>query len=108
MFPKGSSRKGKSKSKKGENAEGEPRIYESDEHSITLGDIDPDALKIMARLRRAGHKAYVVGGGVRDILLGKRPKDFDLVTDATPYEIKGLFRNSRVNHASGAACVDLR
>ena len=59
-------------------------------------DIDPDALKILYRLIRSGHKAYLVGGGVRDLLLGKKPKDFDIATDATPRRVKALFSNSRI------------
>jgi len=58
--------------------------------------IDPDALKIVRRLSRYRHEAYLVGGCVRDLLLGRQPKDFDLATSATPNEIKGLFRNSRI------------
>ena len=73
-----------------------PAIYPRDEHSISRDAIDPDALKIMYRLIRHGHKAYLVGGGVRDLLLNKRPKDYDIATDATPRKVKELFRNSRV------------
>src|SRR5215467_6518730 len=58
--------------------------------------IDPDAEKILRRLRRSGHTAYLVGGCVRDLLLGRTPKDFDIATSATPQEIKDLFRNSRI------------
>ncbi|TVQ37971.1 MAG: polynucleotide adenylyltransferase PcnB [Spirochaetaceae bacterium] len=71
-------------------------IYTLDEHRISAGDVDPDALKIIRRLRSAGHSAYVVGGAIRDLLLGKRPKDFDVATDASPSKIRKLFRNSRV------------
>jgi poly(A) polymerase len=73
-----------------------PRVYESSEHSIRKSDIDEDARKVVYRLQRAGFKAYVVGGGVRDILLAKVPKDFDISTDATPKQIKALFRNCRI------------
>jgi len=58
--------------------------------------IDADADRVVRRLARAGHKAYLVGGCVRDLLLGRKPKDFDLATSATPNEIKALFRNSRI------------
>jgi poly(A) polymerase len=54
------------------------------------------ALKVLYRLHRAGYAAYLVGGGVRDLLLGRRPKDFDVVTNARPREIRRLFRNSRI------------
>jgi poly(A) polymerase len=74
----------------------EPIIYDPSQHSIQKHDIDEDARKVVYRLQRAGFKAYIVGGGVRDILLGKKPKDFDISTDATPKQIKSLFRNCRV------------
>jgi len=74
----------------------EPAIYPRDQHSISRELIDPDAIKIMYRLIRNGHKAFLVGGGVRDLLLGKRPKDFDISTDATPRKVKMLFRNCRI------------
>ena len=73
-----------------------PRIYRREEHSISRKNIDADALKIMRRLMRHGYKAYLVGGGVRDLLLGKKPKDFDIATDATPRRVKALFRNCRI------------
>ncbi|MCC7126808.1 MAG: polynucleotide adenylyltransferase PcnB [Acidobacteria bacterium] len=63
------------------------------EHSISRRDIDPDALKVLNRLRDSNYTAYLVGGGVRDLLLGRQPKDFDVGTDAHPYQIKKLFRN---------------
>ena len=71
-------------------------VYTKEEHRIPLGQVDPDALYIIRHLRECGHDAYVVGGAVRDLVLGKRPKDFDIVTDATPSKIKRLFRNSRI------------
>lgn len=74
----------------------QPEVYSRDQHPISRRHIDPDALKIMYRLLRHGCKAYLVGGSVRDLLLDKKPKDFDIVTDATPRRIKGLFRNSRI------------
>jgi poly(A) polymerase len=63
------------------------------EHSISRKDLDPDALDVLYRLSRQGYTAYLVGGGVRDLLLGQRPKDFDVGTDAHPREIKRIFRN---------------
>ena len=74
----------------------EPKIYPRTDHTLSRSKIDPDALSIMYRLSRGGYKAYLVGGGVRDVLLNKRPKDFDIATDATPRQVKALFRNSRV------------
>ena len=73
-----------------------PTIYTRDQHSISRDNLDPDALKIMYRIIRHGHKAYLVGGGVRDLLLNKTPKDYDIATDATPRVVKDLFRNSRI------------
>jgi len=71
-------------------------IYSRDEHCISRADIDPDALRIMQRLTQHGFKAYLVGGGVRDLLLRKKPKDFDIATDATPRRVKAIFGNSRI------------
>jgi poly(A) polymerase len=58
--------------------------------------VDPDAAKVVKRLTRHGHTAYLVGGGVRDLLLGQKPKDFDVATSARPHEVRALFRNCRV------------
>ncbi len=71
-------------------------IYTPGEHSISADRIDPDAIKIARRLNTAGHHAYIVGGAVRDLLIGNTPKDFDIATDAQPNRIRRLFRNSRV------------
>ncbi|MBP7495378.1 MAG: polynucleotide adenylyltransferase PcnB [Spirochaetales bacterium] len=71
-------------------------VYTKQEHPIRRKDIDPDAVSIILRLRSAGHVAYIVGGAVRDLLVGRIPKDFDIVTDAHPRRIKRLFRNSRI------------
>jgi poly(A) polymerase len=70
-----------------------PRIIPRAEHPISRRDIDPDALKVLYRLRQYDHVAYLVGGSVRDLLLGRRPKDFDIGTSAHPYQVKKLFRN---------------
>ena len=66
------------------------------EHNISRDDISENALKVLYRLHKSGHKAYLVGGGVRDLLLGLKPKDFDIATDATPEQVKRLFRNCRL------------
>jgi poly(A) polymerase len=71
----------------------EPRIVPREEHPISRRDIDPDALKVLYRLRQHEYAAYLVGGSVRDLLLGRRPKDFDIGTSAHPYQVKKLFRN---------------
>ena len=70
-----------------------PRIVPRAEHILSRRDIDPDALKVLNRLRQFDHVAYLVGGSVRDLLLRRRPKDFDIGTSAHPYEVKRLFRN---------------
>ncbi|WP_018144146.1 polynucleotide adenylyltransferase PcnB [Thioalkalivibrio sp. AKL6] len=74
----------------------EPRVYERAEHGISRAAIDDNALKVLYRLREAGYRACLVGGGVRDLLLGREPKDFDVATDATPEQVRGLFRNCRL------------
>ena len=70
-----------------------PRILPRPEHTVSRKDIDPDALKVLYRLKNHGFVAYLVGGGVRDLLLGRKPKDFDIGTDAHPQQVKKLFRN---------------
>lgn len=72
------------------------RILSRDEHGISRRQIAPNALKVMRRLADAGFHAFLVGGGVRDLLLGGAPKDFDVATDATPDDVRGLFRNARI------------
>jgi poly(A) polymerase len=71
----------------------DPRVVPRAEHSISRRDIDPDALKVLYRLRQFDHTAYLVGGSVRDLLLARRPKDFDIGTSAHPAQVKKLFRN---------------
>ena len=71
----------------------EPRVVPRAEHRLSRRDIDPDALKVLYRLRQADHVAYLVGGSVRDLLLERRPKDFDIGTSAHPQQVKKLFRN---------------
>ncbi|MBP9837862.1 MAG: polynucleotide adenylyltransferase PcnB [Proteobacteria bacterium] len=75
---------------------GDPVVLTRDEHPISRKNIDYFALKVMGRLIKHGYLAFLVGGGVRDLLLGKQPKDFDIGTDATPEEVRDLFRNSRL------------
>ncbi len=77
-------------------AQTEPLIVPRPEHSVSRSNISPNALKVLYRLRDAGHAAYLVGGGVRDLLLGHEPKDFDIATDATPEQVRQVFRNSRL------------
>jgi poly(A) polymerase len=73
-----------------------PRIIPRQNHPISRKNIDREALKVLYRLRDAGYVAYLVGGGVRDLYLGKTPKDFDISTDAKPGELRRVFKNSRL------------
>lgn len=70
-----------------------PVVYTRPEHCISRKNIDPDALKVLYRLSSLGYTAYLVGGGVRDLLMGRKPKDFDVGTSARPNEVKRAFRN---------------
>lgn len=72
----------------------QPKIYRADEHRIPPDRIDQHAYYVIQKLRQAGHSAYLVGGGVRDLLLNEKPKDFDVSTSAKPEEVKLLFRNA--------------
>jgi len=70
-----------------------PRILQRPQHTLSRKAIDADALKVLYRLKSNGYVAYLVGGGVRDLLLGRKPKDFDIGTSAHPQQVKRLFRN---------------
>ncbi|WP_091640428.1 polynucleotide adenylyltransferase PcnB [Aquisalimonas asiatica] len=72
------------------------RVIPRSEHQISRSQISDHALKVLYRLKNAGFEAYMVGGGVRDLSLGREPKDFDVATDAKPEEVKDLFRNCRL------------
>jgi poly(A) polymerase len=74
----------------------QPLVIPRSEHSISRADISPNALKVLYRLKEAGYQAFLVGGAVRDLLLGLRPKDFDVATNALPEEVRRLFRNCRL------------
>lgn len=92
------------KSKKGKKRKASASIKNNDEvqiitrgeHGISRKNIDESALKVLYRLHKAGYEAYLVGGAVRDLLLGRHPKDFDVATDATPEQVHALFRNCRL------------
>jgi poly(A) polymerase len=71
----------------------EPTVVPRSEHGLSRRDIDPDALKVLYRLHEHNYIAYLVGGSVRDLLLHRRPKDFDIGTSAHPHQVKKLFRN---------------
>ncbi len=73
-----------------------PLIVPAGEHNVTRKQIGRSALKVLDKLHEAGHSAFLVGGGVRDALVGLKPKDFDVATDASPETIRALFRNSRI------------
>ncbi len=72
------------------------KIYARSEHNISRSQISENALKVLYRLKKAGFEAYLVGGCVRDLLLGREPKDFDVVTNASPEQVKSTFRNCRL------------
>jgi poly(A) polymerase len=74
----------------------EGKRYYKEEHNLKKNMMDEDALKIIHRLNKFGHKSYLVGGCIRDMLLGRKPKDFDVVTSATPNQIKNIFNNCRI------------
>ena len=74
----------------------EPRVVTRDGHGISRKDISPNALRVLYRLREGGFAAYLVGGAVRDLLIGGHPKDFDVATSATPEQVRALFRNCRL------------
>lgn len=73
-----------------------PEVIPRSKHCISRQSLSPNALKVLYRLKKHGYEAYLVGGGIRDVLLGIEPKDFDVVTNARPWEIKKLFTNCRL------------
>ena len=86
----------KATASKGASIAAQPTVISRDQHPVSRKQISTNALKVLYRLNTGGYKAYLVGGGVRDILLGQEPKDFDIATNATPEQIKALFRNCRL------------
>jgi poly(A) polymerase len=74
----------------------QPLIIPRSEHNISRANISKNAVKVLYRLHKAGYEAHLVGGAVRDMLLGREPKDFDVATDATPEQVRELFRNCRL------------
>ncbi|HEV7765924.1 MAG TPA: polynucleotide adenylyltransferase PcnB, partial [Thermoanaerobaculia bacterium] len=75
---------------------GPERVIDRGDHSISRRSIPENVLKVLYRLHRSGYRAYLCGGSVRDLLMGRTPKDFDVVTDAHPGDVRRLFRNSRI------------
>ncbi|HYP78031.1 MAG TPA: polynucleotide adenylyltransferase PcnB [Polyangiaceae bacterium] len=106
--PSHASRGARSRERNGEDSEpeSEPPVRrfgrdgapEPEQYTVEFeeGRIDPDAAKVVKRLTRAGYEAYLVGGAVRDLLIGRSPKDFDVATSARPDDVRRLFRNSRI------------
>lgn len=74
----------------------EPHVVPRAEHPISRNAISPNALKVLYRLKEAGYQAFLVGGAVRDLLIGRQPKDFDVATNAHPEQVRELFRNCRL------------
>src|SRR3970282_1871707 len=72
------------------------RVIPRDQHNVSRTDVSPNALGVLYRLREAGFAPYLVGGAVRDLLVGGHPKDYDVATDATPEQVKQQFRNCRL------------
>ena len=75
---------------------GNARVISFKAHGVSSDHISYGSLKVTEGLQAAGYQAYVVGGAVRDLLLGRIPKDFDIATDATPEEVRKVFRRSRI------------
>ena len=75
------------------------------EHRIDPSLVDERAVKVVSTLADAGYEAYIVGGAVRDLLAGMRPKDFDVATDATPEQVKALFHVPSSSAAASAWCT---
>ena len=73
-----------------------PRIIDRADHAISRSNISPNALRVLYRLKEAGFQAFLVGGCVRDVMIGRHPKDYDVATDALPEQVRKLFRNCRL------------
>lgn len=79
-----------------ESQQGQGRVYTRSEHNISRSQMSENAVKVLYRLKKSGYEAYLVGGCVRDLLLGHEPKDFDVATDASPEQVRKVFRNCRL------------
>jgi len=79
-----------------ENSQSQVKVYSRSEHNISRSQMSENAVKVLYRLKKSGYEAYLVGGCVRDLLLGYEPKDFDVATDASPEQVKKVFRNCRI------------
>ncbi len=78
------------------NSQSQVKVYSRSEHNISRSQMSENAVKVLYRLKKSGYEAYLVGGCVRDLLLGYEPKDFDVATDASPEQVKKVFRNCRI------------
>ncbi len=96
MMPALGTRHGPLLNDSGKSAPRDPRIIPRPEHTISRDEISKSALKVLYRLHKSGYQAFLVGGSIRDALIGLHPKDFDVATDATPDEVKALFGNCRL------------
>ncbi|MEQ1519537.1 MAG: polynucleotide adenylyltransferase PcnB, partial [Usitatibacteraceae bacterium] len=85
---------GAKKSKKP--AAAKERVYAREEHGIRRDELSNAAISVCEGLHKAGYKAFVVGGAVRDLLLKRHPKDYDVATDATPEQVRSVFRRARI------------
>ena len=74
----------------------QPNTLARGEHNVSRKNISKNALKVLYRLNEAGYESYLVGGGVRDLLLNRIPKDFDIATNASPEQVQALFKNCRL------------
>ena len=81
------------------------RIIPREEHSISRKDISPNALNVLSRLAAAGFYGFLVGGGVRDLLLGEKPKDFDVATNALPKKFGNYFVMQELSVAVSELCM---
>lgn len=72
------------------------KIYDKNEHNISINDLDADAVKLVKKIKSIGAQGYIVGGAVRDLILGKKPSDFDVATSLKPSQIRRYFHNSRI------------
>lgn len=79
-----------------ESSQSQVKIYSRSEHNVSRSQMSKNAVKVLYRLNKSGYEAYLVGGCVRDLLLGREPKDFDVATDASPEQVKSVFRNCRL------------
>ena len=81
-------------------------IIPREKNPIRKSDISQNAVRVLRVLNDAGYEAYLVGGGIRDLILGRHPKDFDVTTNATPEQVKRLFRNCRIKSHQAFCYID--